>query len=152
MKQDEERDKNYPAFRRYDSKNWRRWKFYPGAMLWMPSRILAYAISCTSIGILCAPLTCGHDFKKGPMKKGCMRTFVKWIYKTLTSLALATTGVRTGKTYKDCDYSYYLGPNYKDNYKPVKRASTLVPNHTSWVDALVMIKYFCPSFAPNKRF
>ena len=152
IKQDEDRDRNYPAFRRYDSKNWKRWKFYPGAMLWMPIRIIAFAISCTSIAIFCAPFTCCHDFKKGPMKKGCKRTFVKWIYKTLCSLSVALTGVRTSKVYKDCDYSYYLGPNYKDNYKKVKRASTIVPNHTSWVDAMIMIKYFCPAFAPNKRF
>jgi hypothetical protein len=37
--QNEERDANFPAFRRNDAKDWARWKFYPGAILSMPSRL-----------------------------------------------------------------------------------------------------------------
>ena len=38
--QNEDRDARFPSFRRYDAKNWSRWKFYPGAMLMMPTRII----------------------------------------------------------------------------------------------------------------
>jgi hypothetical protein len=30
----------YPQFRRVDAKNWARWKFYPGAMIIMPTRMI----------------------------------------------------------------------------------------------------------------
>ena len=39
MENDEARDSNFPAFRRYDAPHFRRWKFYPGALLFMPTRM-----------------------------------------------------------------------------------------------------------------
>jgi hypothetical protein len=36
----EERDSKYPAFRRYDAKYWRKWKFYFGALTYLPIRFL----------------------------------------------------------------------------------------------------------------
>ena len=41
----EERDSRYPAYRRLDVKNWRRWKFYPGAALVLPLRLLLAFLS-----------------------------------------------------------------------------------------------------------
>jgi|TARA_B110000285_G_C15134511_1_gene625948 hypothetical protein len=41
---DEERDSQYPAFRRRDVQNWARWKFYPGAVLVMPTRLILLII------------------------------------------------------------------------------------------------------------
>jgi hypothetical protein len=37
---DERRDALYPNFRRNDAKNWARWKFYIGAMFFMPTRFI----------------------------------------------------------------------------------------------------------------
>ena len=37
---DEARDSQYPAYRRLDAKKWRKWKFYFGAVTWMPIRIV----------------------------------------------------------------------------------------------------------------
>jgi hypothetical protein len=34
----ESRDSLYPAYRRYDVKNWRKWKFYFGAITVLPLR------------------------------------------------------------------------------------------------------------------
>jgi hypothetical protein len=81
MKQDEARDVNYPAFRRYDSKNWKRWKFYPGAMLFMPTRMLIILLCLPLIYLFAVPFTWGHDFKKGPLKDGCRKVFVELVYK-----------------------------------------------------------------------
>lgn len=36
----EERDSKFPAFRRRDAKKWSRLKFYPGALLSMPFRLI----------------------------------------------------------------------------------------------------------------
>ena len=36
----ETRDAKYPPFRRNDVKNWKRWRFYPGAIFMMPTRCL----------------------------------------------------------------------------------------------------------------
>ena len=40
----EGRDSQYPHFRRYDAKHWKRWKFYPGAMFLMPTRLMLLSI------------------------------------------------------------------------------------------------------------
>jgi hypothetical protein len=37
---DETRDSQFPAYRRYDVKNWRKWKFYFGAVTLMPLRLI----------------------------------------------------------------------------------------------------------------
>jgi len=37
---DEERDSQFPCWRRTDTKNWNRVKLYVGAMLWMPTRLI----------------------------------------------------------------------------------------------------------------
>ena len=37
---DERRDEKFQAFRRLDTDNWYRFKFYPGAMFSMPTRLL----------------------------------------------------------------------------------------------------------------
>ena len=37
---DEARDSQYPAYRRLDVKKWQKWKFYFGAMTFMPIRVV----------------------------------------------------------------------------------------------------------------
>jgi len=34
----------FPLYRRIDAKNWARWKFYPGAMILMPTRLMLLLI------------------------------------------------------------------------------------------------------------
>jgi 1-acyl-sn-glycerol-3-phosphate acyltransferase len=33
--------------------------------------------------------------------------------------------------------------------KPIKSTSTIVCNHVSWLDVVVLIKYVCPAFTPS---
>jgi 1-acyl-sn-glycerol-3-phosphate acyltransferase len=54
----------------------------------------------------------------------------------------------THKTYKDADYTYFLGPNYK-NKMSKKTTSTVIANHVSWLDGMVFGRHFMPSFAPK---
>ena len=49
MEVDEERDCNFPAFRRLDAHKFARWKFYPGALLMMPTRFMLMIIE----GLFC---------------------------------------------------------------------------------------------------
>ena len=57
-------------------------------------------------------------------------------------------GMYTYTTFKDVDYSYYLGPNYKEKMSS-KTTSTVVSNHVSWLDAIVFGRRFMPAMAPK---
>jgi 1-acyl-sn-glycerol-3-phosphate acyltransferase len=52
----------------------------------------------------------------------------------------------------DCDYSFYLGKNYIDSMDNSKKTSTIVSNHVSWLDAIILIKTIRPAFAPSSIF
>jgi 1-acyl-sn-glycerol-3-phosphate acyltransferase len=52
----------------------------------------------------------------------------------------------------EADYSYYLGNDYRTTTKAPLRASTIVSNHCSWLDAVVLIKNVRPAFAPSAEF
>lgn len=57
-------------------------------------------------------------------------------------------GMRSKTIKRDVDYSYYLGPNYKEGYKSIVRTSTIVCNHVSWFDPPVLILELRPAFVP----
>lgn len=48
----------------------------------------------------------------------------------------------------ECDYSQYLGPDYKKEPQPTI-ASTIVANHVAWFDALAIYLCYEPSFCPQ---
>jgi 1-acyl-sn-glycerol-3-phosphate acyltransferase len=51
----------------------------------------------------------------------------------------------------DFDYSDYLGPDYESQMKPVAKVSTIVCNHSSWLDIMLMLSSkYCPGFAAKK--
>lgn len=50
----------------------------------------------------------------------------------------------------DFDYSEYLGPNYKESTPLPKKVSTLVCNHSTWVDTTMLFQYFRHSFVSKK--
>ena len=58
----------------------------------------------------------------------------------------------TSVTYQDVDYSYYLGDGYKSKYRDIKKTSTIVCNHVSWLDPLILIYIITPAFAPSAYF
>lgn len=135
-------------------KNFSRWKLYPGALI-MPIRFILLAIPCFVIGFLCSfTATFLHDFKKGPLKRGPFKTFLELTFSWLSWISLLFGGIIYRRVDKDCDYTEYLGPNYKKEYKNIT-TSTIVSNHVTWVDGLVVLQYgaFAPvSAADNKRF
>lgn len=48
------------------------------------------------------------------------------------------------------DYTPYLGPNWRDEIDNYPNLPTYVCNHVSWLDILLMIKYYCPAFAAKR--
>jgi hypothetical protein len=64
---DEARDVGFPHFRRYDAILWARWKFYPGAMFTFMSRLILISLCGTMLTILVSLVSCGHDYRKGPI-------------------------------------------------------------------------------------
>jgi len=146
---DEKRDGQYPAFRRQDATLWARWKFYPGAMILMPTRLFLLVLDVILLTIFVSVFSIGHDYKKGPMKNGCRKWIIYFMYHVCCTFFLFVAGMRTSVKYIDLDYSEYLGPDYKNNQKKIKRTSTIVCNHVSWLDAVVLIKNIRPAFAPS---
>ena len=49
----EERDSKFPAYRRLDAKNWNKFKFYPGAMFTMPSRLMILILQGIILTLMC---------------------------------------------------------------------------------------------------
>jgi hypothetical protein len=49
---------------------------------------------------------------------------------------------------KDADYSYYLGPDYKEKMSKC-RSSTIVGNHVSWFDTPIYALKILPALAPK---
>ena len=62
-KVNEERDSTYPAFRRNDIYKWARYKFYPGALLLMPTRIFLFFIFAAIAAFLTIILGLGTEKK-----------------------------------------------------------------------------------------
>lgn len=112
---DEARDSQFPAFRRTDVTKWARWKFYPGAMLVMPARLILIFINITFLTLFVSLFSIGHNYKKGPMNNGCRKWMIQFAYQFTCSFILIMAGMRTESKYLNIDYSYYLGPDYKKN-------------------------------------
>ena len=45
-----------------------------------------------------------------------------------------------------------MGPNYKKNMKDIKKTSTIIANHVSILDGLILQKAVFPAFAPSAEF
>lgn len=86
------------------------------------------------------------------MKRGCRKWLMQFFYHVCCSFFLIVGGLRTTRHYDDVDYTEYLGENYKTNMKKVKRTSTLVCNHVSWFDCVILIKTIRPAFSPDAAF
>ena len=118
----------------------------------LPIRLITCFTLVLITVILVSIFSIGHNFKKGPMKSGCRKKLIKTVFITTNSLYLIVAGLRTNKKHLDIDYTEYLGPDYKKNERKIKRVSTIVSNHVSWIDPVVLIKTIYPAFAPSSEF
>ena len=70
------------------------------------------------------------------------------MYAICCTFYLFICGVSTSVTrHKDVEYSKYLGANASK--LETEYASTIVCNHISWLDPIVLIKNIMPAFAPT---
>lgn len=148
---DETRDAKFPYFRRLDVGKWRRWKFYPGALLLMPLRLLIIVTDVIVLCLLIKLLTCGHDFDKGSLK-GCRKWVIEILLKGACGLFMIVAGIKAEQVHHEVDYSFYLGPAYKEESKRAKHLSTIVTNHISWVDPVILTYCVAPAYAPSAEF
>jgi 1-acyl-sn-glycerol-3-phosphate acyltransferase len=94
--------------------------------------------------------TLGHNFDEGGPIRGSIRNLVIGsVYRLISTMILLVAGIRMSRDDRDYDYSFYLGPNYKETTPYPKYFSTYVSNHTSWMDILLMIAYNRPAFTPK---
>ena len=122
----------------------------------MPIRLVLFVIPLFIVWLLCSfTIAYLHDFEKGPLKRGPLKTFLGLSFSWLTWISLLFGGVIYRRVDKDCDYTEYLGPNYKNEFKKNITTSTIVSNHITWIDGWVALQYgvFAPvSAAENKKF
>ena len=111
-KNDEERDCKYPAFRRWDTQKWGKWRFYFGAITLMPLRLICSVLVILIAYIFVRIFTIGHSFKADTPITGCRKHVIHFMYKIFSLLIIFFGGMRTYRRRIDCDYSAYLGPNY----------------------------------------
>lgn len=67
-------------------------------------------------------------------------------------MILFIAGMRTTKVYKDVDYEYYLGSDYRRNSVKWLRTSTIICNHVSWLDTAVLMKNVRPAYGASSEF
>ncbi len=110
----ESRDSRYPPFRRQDAANWKRWKFYPGALTILPLRLVIMAL----IGILCylsiRIVTIGYNFDSGKAMTGCRGKMVRGLTAFFSRALILASCMRYSLRKIDCDYTSYLGPEYRE--------------------------------------
>ena len=102
-----------PAFRRKDAHQWRKWRFYPGAMTLLIPRLVLGILEGIVIVIqinLC--LIC-HD-RTRPLDDGCRKWCLKWVYhfgaRALSFLILFTHQSHTYLSAQDVNhYEEWLG-------------------------------------------
>ena len=81
----------------------------------------------------------GDPTENGPLIKGMMlKTILDKVHQTFSWLAVSFAGIQFIDSAPELDYSYYLGPNYRDNYRPNIATSTILCNHFAWMDSFFL--------------
>jgi hypothetical protein len=148
----EERDGKFPVFRRTDVQKWSRLSFYPGAFFFLPLRMALAILDLLMICLVLKVLTCGHDFSKGSMKNGFRKSLVTNVVKYNAYIWVLVCGHFTQHEKVDVDYSEYLGPDYKNQYREVEQIPTMISNHVSWIDSQLLFKYFKIAFIMDQGY
>ena len=126
--------------------------FYPGAILVMPTRVFAVLILTIHAAFWDTVISIGHDYEKGPME-GWRKKLSNLNHKWACAGWLWFAQMKVTESKTDFDYSEYLGPDYKKGYKKNINASTMIANHVSWCDGLVVRQYkpYSPALEANLK-
>lgn len=74
--------------------------------------------------------------KKKQMKQGKQKRCINCLYRSNAKMWMCVGGIRSKKVKKDFDYSYYLGPDYQNQFRKDIHTSTIISNHVSWFDTM----------------
>ena len=147
---DEPRDSKYPAYRRWDAPLWSRWKFYPGAMLLLPLRLVIILVLLVLCYLSVRVVTIGYRFTDDRPVVGCRRKAIGYIYKFFSATLMTAISMRSTKRKIDFDYTEYLGEGYKETTVYPKFVSTIISNHSTWVDTTMLVQYFKNAFVSKR--
>lgn len=90
------------------------------------------------------PVYIGADFTKP--YKGFRLWLMKNYIRLFSICEMIIQGVFMKSTDKEVDYTYYLGPNYREEQKKYKQASTIVGNHITNHDQHLVSMRYTPAF------
>lgn len=77
---------------------------------------------------------------------------MQWTYVLVSRWLILLAGMRTYRKKVDFDYTPFLGPGYRDTQNEPKHISTIVSNHSSWLDIPILMSHFKTAFASKKSF
>jgi 1-acyl-sn-glycerol-3-phosphate acyltransferase len=117
----------------------------------MPTRLILLLTTIAFMVTIVRILSLFHDFEKGPIT-GFRKRIITRIMHYMCIVILFICGLRYEKKHIEFDYSKYLGPDYKNDKRKSKYTSTIVTNHVSWLDSIILFCCFECSFAPSKEF
>jgi len=117
-------------------------------MLMMPTRLFLFVLNLATMVFLVRVLCIGHNFDRKPLG-GCRKKVVFFVVRWFCQFMLWFGGIRLSTRDIDFDYSAYLGPNYKKDLRRSPITSTIVSNHVTWMDSIIMARVFSPSFTPK---
>ena len=104
-------NKIMPAFRRDDAPKWKKWKFYPGALLFLVPRFLTFLFSPILVYIIAKFLLIGH--KQGTPLQGFRKLTVRIaakVYGLIANFCLGSVVTYKRLTLEDVDhYQAYVG-------------------------------------------
>ena len=134
---DEERDSCFPAFRRSEASQWRKWMFYPGVLTVMPMRLWICSL-ITPYTALCGKLfTIGLPDDARPIV-GWRKFWIDVTYKSGYLTVLVIHLMWQFDVELDYDYTEWLGPDYKNKQQLPKAVSMIIiAPHTTWPDTII---------------
>lgn len=122
---------NYPEFNKKDSISWARIFIGLNLFFWFKAITVTLFTTIFIISLKFAGNEESNDLKK--------RKFVLLMSKIWVTLVLISAGVYVKRKRPNCEelYKRYFGPDCKIDYE--EDYSSLISNHTSWLDTIVYI-------------
>jgi 1-acyl-sn-glycerol-3-phosphate acyltransferase len=111
----------------------------------LPTRLFLFVFNLAFMVFQVRILCLCHNFEKKPLS-GCRKKVVFFVVKMYCQFMLWLGGIRVSSRKMDYDYTEYLGPDYKNDLKKSPFTSTIVSNHISWMDSIIMARVFRPSY------
>jgi len=147
---DEDRDSKYPAYRRYDTKNWNYLYLYLGAITLMPVRAFL-GLLLTVVVFVHACFTALTTFHRFPSPHNWWGKLNVSLGSFMQSNVLPLiVGCHVTVISPQIDYSFWLGKDYKPKMMEVKNPSMVVSNHTSWLDPYMVSRVINVGYLAKK--